>query len=51
MPLDADAMRKLGFGDLADDLSNRFGRDINFRIFDSEISVRAKGKSYKIKCG
>ncbi|WP_317125565.1 RHS repeat-associated core domain-containing protein [Flavobacterium columnare] len=51
MPLDADAMRKLGFGDLADSLSKRFGRDVNFRIFDSEDSVRSKGKSYKIKCG
>jgi hypothetical protein len=51
IPLDADAMRKLGFGDLADNLSSRFGRDVNFRIYDSEASVRAKGKSYKIKCG
>ncbi|WP_159290945.1 DUF6531 domain-containing protein, partial [Tenacibaculum maritimum] len=50
MPLKADDMRKLGFGDLADSLSERFGREVNFRIFDNEASVRSKGKSYKITC-
>jgi RHS repeat-associated protein len=50
MPLNSDAMKELGFGDLADSLSNRFGRDVNFRIYDSESAVRANGKSYKIKC-
>lgn len=50
MLLNSDAMKKLGFGYLADSLSNRFGRDVKFRIYDSESAVRANGKSYKIKC-
>ncbi|WMJ75636.1 RHS repeat-associated core domain-containing protein [Cytophagaceae bacterium ABcell3] len=50
MPLGVEDMKKLGFGDLAESLSNRFGRDVNFRIFENEDAVRSKGKSYKLSC-
>lgn len=48
-PLKLADMEILGFGELASDLSQKYGREVNFRIFGDKTEISRK-PNFKIQC-